>query len=228
MVDGLFCRNDVHLLIGEPNIGKSWITMALTVAIADRHPEFLGRAIREYGRILYIDEENPADLVYDRFRKLGLTKEGARNVRYFSNLNLRLDKADGEGLLDEAFEWEPSLVVLDALARFHTDDENHAGAMAALFYNAIKPLARETGAAVVLIHHASKTDSNSSYKRSRGSGDIVASPDAGFDLRATGINSLVMAPFKSRRVRLGEEIYISIDDKPDGRVAVENTVHIPF
>lgn len=228
MVDGLFCRNDVHLLIGEPNIGKSWLTMSLAVAIADNHPTFLGRTIREHGRVLYVDEENAADLVYDRFRKLGLTKEGARNIRYFSNLNLRLDKADGEGLLDEAFEWEPTLVVLDALARFHTDDENHSGSMAALFYNAIKPLARETGAAVVLIHHVSKTDSNSSYKRSRGSGDIVASPDAGYDLRQAGLDSLIMAPFKSRRGRLGDEIYIAITDAPDGRVVLEDKPVVPF
>ena len=103
-----------------------------------------------------------------------------------NNAGIRLDGSDADVLVEELSILEPALVVLDSLTRFHTEDENHAGAMAALFHNAIKPLARETGAGVVLIHHANKTDSNSSYKRSRGSGDITASVDSGFDVREQG------------------------------------------
>jgi hypothetical protein len=90
--------------------------------------------------------------------------------------------------------------------------------MAGLFNGAIKPLARETGAATVLIHHANKSDSNSSYRRSRGSGDITASVDCGFDVREVGIGSLAVANFKSRRQAQGETLYVSIVDTPQGTV----------
>src|SRR6266704_2948182 len=151
--------------------------MALALAIANDGERFLGHVVREHGRVLYVDEENPEDLIYDRFRKLGLNMSSARNIRYLNNVGIRLDKSDADVLAEEAMDFEPALVVLDSLTRFHTEDENHAGAMAGLFHNAIKPLARETGAAVVLIHHANKTESNSSFRRSRGSGDITASVD---------------------------------------------------
>lgn len=218
LVEGLVCRGDIHLLIGEPGIGKSWITMALAQAISNGDSGFLGMAVREHGRVLYVDEENPEDLIYDRFRKLGLNREGARNIRYLNNIGVRLDTGDAQILVEEALDFEPSLVVLDSLTRFHTQDENHAGAMASLFHNALKPLARETGAAVVLIHHANKTDSNSSYRRSRGSGDITASVDTAYDVRETGENALVMATFKSRRQALGGAIFMTIMDTPEGRV----------
>lgn len=218
LVENFVCRGDIHLLIGEPGIGKSWITMALALSVADGGEYFLGHKVREHGRVLYVDEENPEDLIYDRFRKLGLDRQSARNIRYLNNVGIRLDKSDADVLVEEALDFEPALVVLDSLTRFHTEDENHAGAMAALFHNAIKPLARETGAAVVLIHHANKTDSNSSYKRSRGSGDITASVDTGYDVRETGENSLVMANFKSRRKAQGDALYMTINDTADGHV----------
>ncbi len=218
VVEGLICRGDIHLLIGEPGIGKSWLTMALSLGIAAGHQEFLGKPIKEHGRVLYLDEENPEDLVFDRFRKLGMAKEDAKNIRYINNFGIRLDKSDADDVVEEALEFQPTLVVLDSLTRFHTEDENHAGAMAGLFHNAIKPLARETGAAVVLIHHANKSDSNSSYRRSRGSGDITASVDCGYDVREIGESNLAVANFKSRRQAQGDTMYVSIVDTEEGRV----------
>lgn len=229
LVESLICKGDIHLLIGEPGIGKSWLTMALTLAIAGQSDTFLGFPVHEHGRVLYFDEENPEDLVYNRMTKLGMTEETAKNIRYLNNVGIRLDK-QADDVIEEALEYEPSLVVLDSLTRFHTEDENHAGAMAGLFHNAIKPLARETGAAVVLIHHANKTDSNSSYKRSRGSGDIPASVDAGYDVREIGESSLAVANFKSRRQAQGNTFYVSILDNADGGVDLKGGTaqHVPF
>lgn len=229
LVENMICKGDIHLLIGEPGIGKSWLTMDLALAIAGETETFLGRTVLEHGRVLYLDEENPEDLVYDRMHKLGMSESTASNIRYLNNIGIRLDKQADE-LIEEALDFEPTLVVLDSLTRFHTEDENHAGSMAGLFHNAIKPLARETGAAVVLIHHANKTDSNSSYKRSRGSGDIPASVDAGYDVREIGEGSLAVANFKSRRNAQADTFYVAITDTPDGKVELRGGTqqHVPF
>jgi KaiC/GvpD/RAD55 family RecA-like ATPase len=230
LVEDLVCRGDIHLLLGEPGIGKSWLTMSLTLAVASGADEWLNHKLHEGGKVLYLDEENPEDLVFDRFRKLGMTAQDAGNIRYINNEGIRLDRLADE-LLDEALEFEPTLIVLDSLTRFHTEDENSAGAMSKLFNDALKPLARKTNAAVVLIHHANKTDSNSSYKRSRGSGDITASVDAGLDVREIGVSTLALSMFKSRRRRRDEHpINVQILDTPEGQVRLLGGVplEVPF
>ena len=54
--------------------------------------------------------------------------------------------------------------------------------MSALYNDGIKPLARETGAAVIVIHPTNKGQ-GSAYVRARGSSDIVYAMDAGIDVR---------------------------------------------
>jgi hypothetical protein len=217
LVDNLIVRGGSHLLMGEPSVGKSWLTMALCLGVV-RGTEWLGQSVSEPGRVLYVDEENAGVLVFDRLRsKLGMTDEEARNVRYLSNQGIFLDN-DPDGLVDEALDYGPSLIILDSLTRFHMGEEDKAGPMARLYNTALKPLARETGAALVVIHHAGKTDSTSSYRRSRGSGEIIANMDVGFDVRQNGINALTMAMFRSRFRQAGDVIHVAIQDTPEGGV----------
>jgi hypothetical protein len=227
MVEDMICQGDINLLIGEPGIGKSWFTMDLAIAIAGGKDTFLSHRINKHGRVLYIDEENPEDLVYQRMTKLGMTKDVAKNIRYISNAGIRLDR-DPDTLLEEAFSFDPILIVLDSLTRLHTEDENNAGAISKLFNDAIKPLSREAGAAVLLIHHVNKTDSPSGYKRSRGSGDITGSPDAAFDVRDLGNGILQVVNYKSRRIAQGHSLYYTIQDTPEGGVKLEGGPDIPI
>jgi hypothetical protein len=217
LVQDLICRGDVHLLMGEPGIGKSWLTMALCLGVV-RGSEWLGQPVTAPGRVLYIDEENPETLVFHRLRKqLGMTEDEARSIRYLNNQGILLDR-DPDSLVDEALEFGSTLIVLDSLTRFHTGEEDKAGPMAQLYNSALKPLGRETGAAVVVLHHAGKTESNSSYRRSRGSGEIIANVDAGFDARRSGLNSMTLATFKSRRRQTGDVLHVAIVDTPEGGV----------
>lgn len=221
MVDELVCKGDLTMLIGEPGVGKSWISLALAVAVAEGYTTFLGRKLDTAStRVLYVDEENPEALVRHRLKLLGLTETGQENIRYLHRQGIRLDKKP-EALLDEALEWEPSLIVLDSLTRLHTKDENHAGEVAALFNDGINPLARETGATTLVLHHVNKGESNSSFSRARGSGDISASIDSGLDIRPSdtsgGIN---IAHYKSRWILEGAVIRAQIADTPDGNVTI--------
>jgi hypothetical protein len=226
LVQDMICHGDVHMLIGEPSIGKSWLTMGMAIAVAGGADTYLGRSVPEHGRVLYVDEENPEDLIYNRLHKLGLTKEIARNIRYLSNEGIRLDR-QADDLVSEALDYDPALIILDSLTRFHTEDENNAGAMATLFNDALKPLSRQTGAAVVLIHHVNKTDSNSSYKRSRGSGDITAGADCGYDVRAVAERTVAVSNYKSRRAAQQDTFYVSIKDVED-KVVLDLGYEVPF
>lgn len=217
LVDQLIVRGATHILMGEPGIGKSWLTMALCLGVI-RGTDWLGQDVLHKGRVLYVDEENAEGLIFHRLRRqLGMTEEEARQVRYLSNQGIMLDR-DPDSLIDEALEFQPELIVLDSLTRFHMGEEDKAGPMAQLYNMALKPLARETGAALVVLHHAGKTESNSSYRRSRGSGEIIANVDIGIDARQSGLSAMTLATFKSRFRQAGDVMHVAITDTPEGGV----------
>ena len=209
-------------MVGEPNVGKSWVSLSLAVAMCDEHQKWLGYNMSNYGKVLYVDEENPHDLVYHRLRQLGLVNHD--NLRYLHRQGIRLDR-NFDHLLDEAITYQPKMIVLDSLTRFHTQDENNAGAMAGLFNDSINVLSRETGAAVIILHHTNKSDSNSSYIKTRGSSDIGAAVDGGIELRKTDHtnNAFNLVHFKSRRTQAGALTKVQICDTISGQVELVTT-----
>lgn len=227
LVDGLICSGDVHLLIGDPGLGKSWLTMDLAVALADGRDKWLDRRVRKNGTVLYVDEENPEDIILGRFHKLGLTDRGAEKIHFLHRPGIWLNK-EPEVLLDESVELEPDVIILDALTALHSVEENNANAMRSLFKEAIIPLARDTGAAVIVIHHTTKAEDASSFKRARGTGDLSAVVDCAMDARGTGEpGELILSQYKSRRSLGGESISVEIVDVADGRVELREKV-LPF
>lgn len=204
-IPDLIARGDICLLVGEPGIGKSWISMDIATAAANGEGSFLSLPVKP-GRVLYVDEENPEDVVRTRLRQLGLTAKGRNNLRYLSHQGARLD-TKAELLFNEVANFEPTLVVFDSLTRLHTVDENSSGEISRLFTQNVNPLARELGATILIIHHANKADSGSGYRRTRGSGDIIANVDTAFMVetlsdrlsRPMPEDILLMDQFKSRR-----------------------------
>lgn len=221
LVNGLIARGDICILQGEPNVGKSFLTMGLAAALAEGHSQFLNHSINPLtSKVVYIDQENPEDVVRSRLRQLGL-RSNYGNVRYLYRQGIRLDTNPG-ALIEDCLAWEPDLIILDSLTRLHTINENNAGEVAALFNNGINPLARETGAAVIFLHHTNKSESNSSYAKARGSTDITASPDTGFELRRASTSGHVnLIHFKSRRGKTGALIPLQIVELDEETVKLE-------
>lgn len=205
---------DLALYSGPPGIGKSWVTMALAVAMANGHGTFLGKKVVG-GRVLYFDEENPQDVIFQRMvQKLGL--QNFDNVRYVSAEGLRLD-AHPELLTQEVMLYQPKLIVIDSLARVHAKEENSVMEMGEILNYTLKPLARTTGAAVVLIHHSDKGGHGP-----RGSGDIEAAVDVSIELKgAAGAGEFSMRIRKSRRLKSPDGSWIKLVDIPGGGVHLE-------
>lgn len=219
MVDHLIAQGDIAMMIGEPGVGKSWLSMALAVSLAEGQSSFLGRTLKGTGRVLYVDEENPEALIPWRLKRLGLTERGEKNIRYLHRQGVRLDRAP-QLILEEALDFQPALIVLDSLTRIHTRDENNAGEVSGLFNDGIVPLARDTGATTLILHHVNKTESPSSFARSRGSGDLSAAIDTGLDIRGSDSANLAAHHYKSRWVAEGATIRFQIADTADGGVAL--------
>lgn len=220
LVDELIAKGDLTMMIGEPGVGKSWVSMSLAVAIAEGSPSWLGRSMNAGGsRVLYVDEENPEALVPYRLTKLGLTSAGMKNIRFLHQQGVKLDKHP-DYILEEALDYSPVLIVLDSLTRIHTKDENNAGEISALFNDGILPLVRSTGASLLVLHHVNKSDSTSSFTRARGSSDLSGVIDCGLDIRGKGGNGLSMHHYKSRWIAEGGVTRFKIEDTPDGMVVL--------
>lgn len=219
LVEGLIGQGDLCLLFGESGVGKSWLTMSLALGIIQGWDRWLGRRLHpKTGRVLYVDEENPEDVILDRLYKLGLHDADSEHFRFIHEQGVRLDK-EPDALLEEAVNFTPDLIVLDSFTRFHTANENDAGAVASLYNDAIKPLARETGATVALLHHARKSGyDESSFNRARGSGDITASVDTGLEVQKMGSGYMKVIHFKSRRRLPDTPTIVQIEDMDNGGV----------
>ena len=211
LVAGLVAKEDLCLIMGDSGLGKSWLMQQLAVSMVIGEDEFIGRPLRQNGRVMYIDEENAENVVRRRISALGLGVDhpNLNDLRYYHRQNIRLNTS-ADDLLEEALDFKPALIVLDSLTRLHTEDENNAGAMSKLFNDSLLPLARESGATVCFIHHANKTEGNSSFRRTRGSSDIPANVDTALDLRGVSEGDISVALFKSRHKQDGETIRISI------------------
>lgn len=234
-LDEIIHTGDVGLLMGEPGIGKSWISMGLAVAVAQNQRVYLGRKLNypENSKVLIVDEENPSLLVRRRLRQLGLDDEGASRMRYLSHQGVRLDRHP-DWLLEEAAAFEPALIVLDSLTRFHSKEENNAGEMSKLYNDGIKPLAKEVGATVIVLHHVNKSQGGSSFQRQRGSGDISAAVDTALDVFPSdnhrGLPSLNLVTFKTRWQRPRKPLRIQVWDVDEHRreVVEVNEPEAPF
>lgn len=214
LLDGLVARGDVTIGAGGEGLGKSMFTMALTAAVADGTPTVCGLKVYRTGRVLYVDEENPEDVVFHRLRRFGL--KNTENVRYLWNNGIRLDR-DPDEFLAEALDFAPDLIVLDSLSRLHSLEENDRGSMGPLFNEVLKPLARESKAAVFLIHHHDKAGMGP-----RGSGDITASVDTVINFYATAVPGEMQVQLKKSRRRLGgDQMRVKIIDCPDGSLALD-------
>lgn len=228
LVKDLICAGDVSLLIGNPGLGKSMMMMDLSVRIAQGSPGWAGFSLSKSGKVMYVDEENPEDIILHRFKALGLRDGAIENIHYYYRPGIWVNK-EPDILLEEAVEIGPSLIVLDSLSRIHSEDENNANAMAKLFREGIVPLARETNAAVVVIHHTVKGETSSGFQRARGSGDITAVCDAAIDVQGTEKQGeLILQQFKSRRSSQNQRSYIKLEEREGEILLTGNQDSLPF
>lgn len=222
LAEPFIAHDDVVVMYGEPGVGKSWITMSLAKALVSGDEEWLGLPLKKHGPVLYVDEENPLDVITARFNKLGLTEAASKSLRFLWYSGVKLDK-EPERLYEDAALLQPALVVLDSLSRVHSQSENSSEDMNAIFNNGIIPLSRGLGCAVVVLHHTAKPSENFKRRGPRGSSVIQAACDLSVEVRNGPITgSLSLAPSKLRRIaKFGSTIDVAIKDTSEGGVVLE-------
>lgn len=215
------------LIQGDMGMGKSMIYQALAVRLANGDPAFLDRRLNPTrdGRVLIVDEENPEAVIRHRLSQLGLRPENQRKLHIIAGRGVRLDNPqDADKLYEDVENFNPDLVCLDSFVRLHMQDENSSSAISAMYNNAVSPLSRQLGAAIILLHHTKKTNSGDSRDRTRGSTDISAGVDQAWDvvdkvLDGGGGTYKYLSRFKTRTGAIGgKDISFKIEDTEDGHL----------
>lgn len=209
VVDGLLVGRGVVNLFGPPGAGKTYIALSLGLAIAAKHPKWLGRALYLSGRVAYFAAEGEYSLInrlraYEKER--GPIPEDFHVLRGGIRLGIKYDRQDALAWLEE---FQPALVVVDTLSAASAGADENATADMGPFIEWFLDVSRRTGALVIFVHHPTKADANSS----RGAGVLEANVDGVVQvsngrIRAKKIRSSSLGrpiSFALRTVDLGED-----------------------
>jgi AAA domain len=187
-LDGLFLAGGAGILGGAPKTGQSFFALELAVAVASGTPGAGHWTVATPGPVLLLAAEDPLAVVVQRLAALA-----AARARALATLPVDLIVEPvvrlPEGLARLAAtvaQRRPGLLILDPLIRVHRAAENSAPEMAAIL-DGLRALARDSGCAVLLVHHARQAPAGPSPGHGlRGSSDLHAFGDSTLYLRRLG------------------------------------------
>ena len=191
------------LLASEEKVGKSTFIYALAAAIAQGRT-FLDRAVKQSRVLILAVEEHPVDV---KIRSMRFGLQSGDGVQYFIG-NLGGDVGTHQKLKNFILDNGIGLVVLDTMGHYLSgflDSENESFGV----LKGLKPflqLARETKAAVLLIHHTGK----GAIQAYRGASSIGGIVDQILTLRHAGGNTRTLTA-KGRYNQTPEKLWISLD-----------------
>lgn len=168
----LLYRGGLHSLAGPPDCGKSTIAYL-----------WLLELLAQGEAVVLVDEESGREQVVEKLLALGAEPRHLERLAYVEFPGRRWDQADRAGLRVLVDEWKPALVVFDSSAAFLTladRDEDRAPDVTAFYKVVLLAIARESGAAVVVLDHVTKEQKGGGY--ARGSGAKKANVDVLFML----------------------------------------------
>ena len=161
LIHGILRRGETMNVIAPPKTGKSWLVLALAMAVATGR-KWLDTFDTVAGNVLIIDNELHAETLAHRIPQVAeCLRMGMNEIAdtvCVQSLRGQLRDIFTLGQYFQAIEpGHYALVVLDAFYRFmpRDMDENDNGTMANI-YNHVDALADRLGCSFVLIHHATK------------------------------------------------------------------------
>lgn len=183
IIDGMIYPG-IHILSGDPKIGKSWMVLDMCLAVA-KGEKFLGRKT-EHGQVVYMALEDTFVSLQSRLYEL--TDEPSENLNFTLIANLI-----GNGLEDDLRECKkifPNLkmVVIDTLQKIrNTFDAKYGTDYHELFV--LKGLADSLEIAVILVHHNRKAHDSNPNNLILGTNGIAGCADGLLVLTRNGENA---------------------------------------
>ncbi len=190
----------VCLLVAKPKVGKTTAARHLAAAVA-RGDEWLGSTCR-LGVVWYLALEGRRADHLSHFRQFNLTDDEAARVQcYIGPAKPGVLPA----MMARAKNDKPSLIIVDTLQRLLQVKSMEDYAEVTKAFDPLIACARETGAALLLIHHAGKVSDREALDTVLGSTAIAGSVD----------NTLILAKLSgfrtlTTRQRIGPDLDESV------------------
>ncbi|HUK57470.1 MAG TPA: AAA family ATPase [Nitrospiria bacterium] len=165
-VHGLIPTASVVMLCAREGVYKTFLSLNIAFAVAQGKP-FLNRET-ETGAVLYIDAENPPDLLPLRLRSIGSSENLHVWCWWHDPPPLALN-----GPFMELASKEFNLIVIDTLKRFMEGRDENSSADMAEITGQLRALTKH-GASVLVLHHGGKAETAKDY---RGSSELGAGVD---------------------------------------------------
>jgi len=173
VIEGLLRVGGTTILIGEPKLGKSQMSLDLALAVS-RGEAFAGLATKK-GRVIYYALEDGEDIVRDRVKSRGLT--GMDEDLYIGTTPPVVE--DSTALLEEHIDiFQPSMIIIDTLRAMSVStgkSENEASFADSIYR--IAKVARERGVAAIIVHHTVKATTGNPITDARGTSAIAGAVD---------------------------------------------------
>ena len=216
VVDDLLPLGCLTLLTGAPDAGKTWYGFALSRALLQSNT-FLGRRVSRR-KVIYCDQENPLSIVKQRLEELAF--ERSPDFHYWgfhcAIAPPQLTDAGTYAQLAKSIGPRP-VFIFDSLVRFHSaGNENSASDMAAVMAQ-LRTIAN-TGAAVLVLHHRGKSESN----QYRGSSDIQAGVDLSLMLDKVEKHGVLRLSTTKNRLGMPFKITLKLEPQSGGFVVTED------
>ena len=217
LVDGLWGRQAVGIIGGEPKCGKSFLALDLAVAVAAGVPCLRRFEADQPGPVLMFAAEDAGHIV--RTRLQGIARAAGADfemldIAVIDVPTLRLDHRNDRQRLQETMERiEPRLLVLDPLVRLHGVDENAVADIAPIL-GFLRDLQRRFGTAVLLVHHARKSGATRPGQALRGSSALHAWGDSNLYLRRR--DKQIVMTVEHRAAPALNDIEIELADDGEG------------
>lgn len=164
-------RGKITLLEGDPGVGKSWVLLAIAIAVS------LGRGLFgvddfEPGRVLLFNSEDGlGDTIKHRLEKMG-----GDHTKIFAYKLPTVFNTEGLKKIEEVIaELRPTLVTIDPLVGYLGGDVDlHRANEIRQVMSALGAIATKYGCAIVALRHLTKGGKDKAIYRGIGSIDFVA------------------------------------------------------
>jgi hypothetical protein len=200
VVQELIAHPRVVGLGGKRAAFKTWIGLHLALCVATGSPVFGHFEVPARAPVLYVNSENPPELLAKRLRMLaaqtGTPPPGSLAVAHFPPVDLRTSAgiAELKRLLKDT---TPKLVVVDTIARVWGVREEFNNVEITEAMQALRKLSEEFNVTFVYIHHLRKSptlgrDAGDALETLRGGSELVNLADAVFVLKRRGEEQAVL------------------------------------
>lgn len=214
IVDGMIYPG-IHILSGDPKIGKSWMMLDMCLAVA-KGEDFFGRKT-ERGQVVYMALEDTFISLQSRMYEL--TDEPSENL--FFTL---LANSIGNGLEEDLRECKKmfpdlKMIVIDTLQKIRNNIDMKYGADYQEL-SVLKSIADQLGIAIILVHHNRKAHDSNPNNLISGTNGIAGCADGLLVFTRSGENAKLHisgrgAPSLELNLKREKSKWILLDDAPE-------------